>query len=660
MLSWVAHCLVVAAPVYIDGDAEVCPGEGTDAAPYCSLRDAVAQHTFEAGDELLLRDAAQPYDDELVEIFFRSGTAELPLVLAADAGHSPLIRHPVRFFGSSHWVVRDLTFDGSESTNLRAVEFAAGNNMVTNVRIENLDVRDWGGGNVDGSAGAAAAIAVNAGDEGDFTNVVIRGNRITNGKGGGISSNRVDEVLIEDNTIDGLVCAPGIYEADAAVVGLYFGGGRDASIRFNTIRSLDGSDCADGTARVAGVLLQGSDDTEIGQNWISDVGMGAGNGGMGLLTAQGSDDPWAHHNVIVDAEECGLCDDFTYSAGGVRTLFEHNTVVGGQTGVALYYPRDLIFRDNLITGASDFAVRMFRTPINPEDTTVLSWTLERNLYDAESGLFRLEHINDFDLAGWQDACNCDEASVDAPADLGLRAEDFTPSVSSPAIDLGDEAAREPFNGSAPDAGALEAPEIISATVRELEPDQILLVFGPGGTPPIRFDVGCSGFSVAVDGEPASPVGCESTGGAITIRLGDDVLAGQAVTLSYEGPWVRDSSGLGGVLDAVLQPQEIAVANESTMLGGAESSSGTGGSDESGSGSGSISTTGDPGVTSTGSDDERGGGASSGGAGSGAQGGFPSAQGCSLGNGSRPHRGLFLLLLGYVALLRRRRSSSALL
>lgn len=662
LFGYVVASVVFAESLYISGDAKQCESaDGSAGAPYCSLRDAVDADTFVAGDELLFLDASQPYDDdETVEIINRSGTAEAPLVLAAAEGHSPVIRHAVRFSGStSHWIVRDLTFDGSVSTSLRAVSFSAGASTVTNVRVENLDIRDWGAANTAGSASHAAAIAVNAGDDGDFTNVVIRGNRVTNGKGGGISSSRVDDVVIEHNTIDGLVCAPGIYDADAAVIGLYAGRGRDAWIRFNTVRNLDASDCAvpgDGTARVVGVLLQSNDDTEIARNWISDIGMGAGNGGMGLLTAQASDDPWAHHNVIVDAEQCGLCDDFTYSAGGVRTLFEHNTVVGGEVGVALYYPRDLILRDNVVTGATDFAVRMFRTPINPDDMTELSWTLERNLYDAESGLFRLEYNNDFDLAGWQDACNCDEASVDAPADLGLSAEDFTPNVSSPAVDLGDAAQRDPFNGSAPDAGALEGPEIVSATVRELEPDQILLVFGPGGTSPLRFDAGCSGFTVDVDGDLTSMVGCESTGGAITIRLEHDVLAGEAVTLAYAGPWVRDSSGLGGVLDAVLQPQEIAVVNESSVLGGSEASTGSGGSDD----AGSTSTTGAAGTTSTGSGDDGAGEASSGEAGGGAQGGFPSAQGCTLGSGSRPRNGLFLLFLACVGRLRRRRSPAAIL
>lgn len=664
LFAYVVASTVFAQSVYISGDAKQCESaDGSAAAPYCSLRDAVDADTFAAGDELLFLDASQPYDDdEAVEIINRSGTVEAPLVLAAAEGHSPVIRHAVRFVGNtSHWVVRDLTFDGSVTTSLRAVTFSAGTSTVTNVRVENLDIRDWGTANTVGSTSHAAAIAVSAGEQGDLTNVVITGNRVTNGKGGGISSSRVDDVVIEHNTIDGLVCAPGIYDADAAVVGVYAGRGRDAWIRFNTVRNLDASDCAvPGTARVAGVLLQSNDDTEIARNWISNVGMGAGNGGMGLLTAQGSDDPWAHHNVIVNAEQCGLCDDFTYSAGGVRTLFEHNTVVGGQIGVALYYPRDLILRDNVVTGASDFAVRMFRTPTNPDDMTELSWTLERNLYDAESGLFRLEYNNDYDLAGWQDACNCDDASVDAPADLGLSAEDFTPNVGSPAVDLGDDAAGDPFNGSAPDAGALEAPEIVSATVRELEPDQILLVFGPGGTAPIRFDVGCSGFTVDVDGEPASTVGCESTGGASTVRLAEDVLAEQAVTLSYEGPWVRDSSGLGGVLDAVLQPQEIAVANESTMLGGGETSTGAGGSDGESGDSGSTSTTGEPGATSTDSDDEQVGEASSGGAGGGAQGGFPSAQGCTLGTGSRPRSALLLLFLACVGVMRRRCASAAIL
>ena len=221
MLSgFVVVSVVLAAPVYIDGDA-TCPGAGTNDDPYCSLGDAVAQHELEPGDELLVRDAAEPYDGERVEIV-ASGTDESPLVLAPDEGHSPVIQHAIRFSsGSSHWVVRDLTFDGSVATNLRAVEFSAGSSTITDVRVENLDIRDWGAANTNGSVSYAAAIALNAGEEGDFTDAVIRGNRITDGKGGGISTSRVDGIAVENNTIDGLSCAAGIYDADAAVVGIY-------------------------------------------------------------------------------------------------------------------------------------------------------------------------------------------------------------------------------------------------------------------------------------------------------------------------------------------------------------------------------------------------------------------------------------------------------
>ena len=49
----------------------------------------------------------------------------------------------------------------------------------------------------------------------------------------------------------------------------------------------------------------------------------------------------------------------------------------GQIGVAVYYPLELVLRDNVITGATDFAVRMFRTPVNQSGSMRMSWPARR-------------------------------------------------------------------------------------------------------------------------------------------------------------------------------------------------------------------------------------------------------------------------------------------
>src|SRR5687768_2091727 len=102
MMPALVHVLWVAAPWYVDGDAQ-CPGDGSDAAPFCTLQGAFDNDALAAGDEILVRTAAAPYEgariggtDAPASI---SGTTDEPIVLQPDAGHSPVLTGGIELYG---------------------------------------------------------------------------------------------------------------------------------------------------------------------------------------------------------------------------------------------------------------------------------------------------------------------------------------------------------------------------------------------------------------------------------------------------------------------------------------------------------------------------------------------------------------------------------
>jgi len=661
--AWIA-ALWLGAPVYIDGDVG-CPGDGSDASPFCSLQAALDAGPLDAGDELLFRDADDPYEaaGAVVEVVNRDGTSDDPLVLAADEGHTPVLRHRVRFINSSHWIVRGLTFEGTGLSEARALDFGAFGQDVTNVRVEGNAFYNWGGAYDDGSS-VAGVVVFESAPEDTFGDVVVSGNDVQDCRGRAVYANRVDEVRIEHNTIEHLRCHAGLFDAAGAVVGIHVARARDGRVRGNTVRFLDAAECQDPGAnaevRVLGIVLEAQDDTEVVSNWVSDVASEADGRGMGINVAQDSDEAWVHHNVVVDASLCGLCDDVNFSVGGDRSRFEHNTVLGGDFSLLATHPDALVVQDNVFSGASTAAVRMHREPIDVMDTTPLSWTFERNLYNPASSQWVFEYSDAVSFEDWQSGCACDATSVEAEAGLSSEPEDYTPAPSSVAIDLGDSSVRLPFNGAAPDAGAFEAPEVVSAVVFEDDPDQLVVTLAEGGVLPMRFDAGCAGFSVTADTEEVPLSACEALGDAVlSLRMTAPVLMGQEVVLEYGGPWVRDSAAVGGVLDAVLQPVSVEVDNRSAQTSSGDDTSGGMGSTSASSGSGGENSDGSSG---DGSGPSSGSASSAGDTGdvtAGAEGGFPSADGCTCTSGGDDGWPLWLLVL--VALrsgARRRHGSTA--
>lgn len=611
------------APVYVDGDAD-CPGDGSSQTPYCSLQAARDNDPFEPGTTFRLRDAEVPYTHESDVVGFnQDGTEDDPFVLEPDIGHSPILRHGLSFSNVSHWVVRGLTFDGTDVGVSSAIEFFSWDSTETNVTVEGNTIRNWGGG----FGQSTRTIALWAGqpegsESATFDGVNVVGNFVSASRGVGISIARPTDVRVEDNIIEDMSCEAFALDDGNGVVGILMARGRDAVVAGNLVRRFDWSECQENDSRLVGVLLQQFDNAEVRQNWIFDTAAPTEFVGMGIATVQGTDNPWVHHNVLVNNGSCGLCDDVSYSNGGVGNRFEHNTIVGSEVGIDAEFPVAFEARSNLIVGSEVASVRLHTA------NEGLSWTFDNNLYDAEVGVFQVfdgdgSTESDVDFEVWKSECDCDEVSMLGDPSLSNQPEDYTPGLESDAVDLGDASSRGPFNGRGPDAGAFEAPTVTSAEVREASPSQIVVVMGGGGVAPLQFDPSCAGFEVVASGEVVALQSCEALGdGALALELEREVHAEEEVTLSYSGPWVRDSAGVGGVLDAVLPPMSIDVDNASSIE--PPQSESTGGSTTTGGDDTDVPMTSAAGPT-TGDDTTPMGGETGGGPE--VDGGFPAEEGC---------------------------------
>lgn len=641
-----------AAPAYVDGDAE-CPGDGSSEAPYCSLQAVLDNDPFEPGTEYLLRDTEVPYTLESDRVTFndRDGTSDEPLVIGPDVGHSPILRHGISFSNCSHWVVRGLSFDGSGVSVNAAIEFFAFGSDEVDMTAEGNSIRNWGG---DYGGDSRAIHTWNGEMDASLEGVAIVGNYISNVRGIGISSNRPSDLRIENNTIEDLSCEENAVGENGGIGGITVARGRDALVAGNLIRDFDWSDCANADARLIGILLQSQDATEVRENWISNTASSDEFLGLGVAVAQATDDPWVHHNVVANNGLCGLCDDVQYSNGGSGTRFEHNTVIGSRIGIDAQHPIAFEARSNVVVAPELAVVRIYRAPTDGSMDR-LSWTLDNNLYDASNAAFGLEGNADNDFEAWKDGCNCDDAADVADPGLSLEPEDFTPTATSRAVDLGDPSSPSPFNGRAPDAGAFEAPTVVSAEVREASPNQLIVVMGGGSVAPLQFDPGCAGFEVSADAEALELQSCEALGdGTLALRLDRDAYVGESLTLSYGGPWVRDSARIGGVLDAVLPSLSMDVVNGSVVEPPENGTTGgmtTGGDEPDGPTTTDAETTAGGASTAANDPTDDAGGAN---------GGFPADEGCgcrSKGNDGPLAAFSWLMLFGLASASRARRGAS---
>ena len=129
-----------AAILYVNKD-NACPGSGTSASPYCSIKNAV--NAVNAGDTIRIRDAATPYN-EMIQTS-KSGTSGSPITVEPDTGHNPTIYNNGNgstcavfwLSDNSYWIIRNLNFDatGQNTCTQGAILIHANNNNAVGHQI---------------------------------------------------------------------------------------------------------------------------------------------------------------------------------------------------------------------------------------------------------------------------------------------------------------------------------------------------------------------------------------------------------------------------------------------------------------------------------------------------------------------------------------------
>lgn len=580
---------------YVDGDATACPGDGSDATPFCTLQDALDDPSLAAGVHIRVRTAAGPYAG--ADASGIDGEADAPIVLEPDDGHTPIIAGRVSLVASSHWTIRGLMFDGSQlDANVEAIDVETTEEIVEGIVVEGNTILGWGGAPItdpsdDGYSGGAITVAayVTEGSAAAMVGPRIVGNRVLGPRASGIRLYDVVDGVVEGNEITGARCQWELGNSGVHSTGIRVHRGSGSTVRGNYVHDFAPSCEIDGTRRMIGIWLQTAQDAEITANLVRGIVVD-GSYGMGIDLINGSNDARVHHNIVTDVGQCGLCLGAVAAGGGDRTRWVANTVVhAGDYGMDVYQGVGPDVRDNLFVDAGEAFVRVFHTATEVAIDHNLYWT------SGDAAVGRLDYTDQIDLATWIDACACDQASVFADPRLPDAPEDVTPGRDGAAIDAGiDDALVAYHNGAAVDFGALEAPVPGAARIDADDPTAIVLAIESSGAAPLRFDPGCVGLTATGDGEPLRLVGCElADGGALRIELDEPALAGAIIELAYAGASISDSARIGGLVDAIVPASTIAVDNGSTEL---PAGSGT---DTTTSGSSGSTTGADPAETSRG-------------------------------------------------------------
>ena len=398
------------------------------------------------------------------------GRTAPPIVLRPDDGHTPLMGGRIELAGCSYWTIRGLTFDG-QNTQLSnsAITVVGYNPDVAGLIIEDNTILDWDAPLPgEGDFYYAGAISLESSPEDPVIAPIIRNNRILGRRGKAIFLNHVENALVEGNEIGDIRCQ--VYDNGNQTIGIHIEETSGTEIARNYIHDLDNTECPlSGDERVTAIYIHQGDDWQAHHNLIVRVGGGNAMLGMGLNTIQNADNASVHHNIVVEADECGLCNGARASGGSASVRYVHNTVIGGNRfGLDQDDGANSVWLNNLVTGASLAQVRLV-------SADSAGWTFDHNLYFSEEP----DAIGDFsgtpsELEPWQTACGCDENSLSADPLLppsGLH--NFTPAANSPAVDAGVETPEgNDFNGAAPDIGALEAPVVTAVTITAAEPDRV--------------------------------------------------------------------------------------------------------------------------------------------------------------------------------------------
>ena len=583
-----------AADHVVDGDASTCPAAGTEDDPYPTLQCAIDNAALAPGDRIVLRDAASAYDGATTS-GAASGTEGSPIVIEPAFGAGPRLSGGLVLEGVDHWVARDLVLEGGSGTS---VALRGG----TGLTAEGLQILDWDGpGIVVGTTGSAAPDAR------------IVGNRIEGVAQRGIYAENCAGARFIDNDISAVQCVAvsfsictacgddqcfgcgdclGVSEPECTAMQSYDIGGRlgirllagttDVEVAGNYIHDFDSASCGVDNQRNMGMWITSTSagPGSIHHNYIRNVG--AEEYGYGVLMYQSAPGWTIERNVVEGVSECALCEGDFLFFGGSSTQWRHNTIVDAGIGLEVEAAIDATFERNLVVAPRTASVR-----VGPDGVDAPPG-FSGNVYDdgMDVGVWGDAAS---DLPGWQSACGCDDdARAGTPGFFGDG--DFTPAPDGPAADVG--GGDDPFHGTGPDAGALEAALLVSAEITAAEPDRIALTVDNRVAPPLVGAEACAGIEVTADDAPVPLAGCTAAADdRITVTLLDPVSGDSVVTVRHEGATIVDSSRIGGRIGARLAAGELSVQNRAPpgpVPGGSDDGvtsmgDGTGGDDVGGDG-----------------------------------------------------------------------------
>lgn len=573
-----APCDEVAAVLYVDEDDPGCQVDGgTDAAPFCSLQEALDTDP-EPGTAIRVRDSQTPIAGGFTA--GHSGLQSAPLVIEPDCGHAPILASGIAINNASHWTVRGLTFEVQDDSV--ALLFSANTASTLGLIVEDNVFVDSPDGAVDFS-----------GNEEFHNRPIVRRNLLVGVHGTGLSFQDGRDGRIEDNVIIGMECDGADNPSFAAPQeGIRLAeGSANNEIVGNHISDFapgctETSPMGSPIRRSVGIRIRsGTVGTLVENNSVQRIPLLDGEGyAGGIQVHDDALDTLVRRNLVTDIEGCGLCDADDFG-GSTLNRWEHNTVLGCEVGFAIGGSTNVEIRNNLLEG-SRLAVD------SSEELGSTIWA--GNFYAApdEAPQFRAAAMN-LEFEQWQSTCGCDRTSVAGGPPLSGRPDDFAPTARSGALDIG-EPLDEPFVADGPDAGAFEPPVVVE-TALVLDPLSVVVTLSATPFPPLVPVAGCAGVELMDADDVVRVSECRVTevGQAwefvVTLERVND--AAVDATLAVRRPTLVDSSAVGGVFGGFVRPFSVSLAIP--PAGGGESTS-TG----SGEGEGSTQTGGTSGTEAT--------------------------------------------------------------
>lgn len=569
--AWLLAVMLVpsmahAQDLFVDADSG-CPGDGTAGAPFCELLPAL--EAAAPGDRVLLRESEDPYAGVATTASVASGTAGQPIVLEPAPGEAPIVGGAMVFDNVSHWTIRGLTVDLRDVSASPGIDVRSTTQAAVGVRVE--------GNTVLQSAGPG--IRLGSFDDLTAQDVVLRGNFVRGAVGSGIQIIRSANAAVLANVVEDVTCSGGQFKLQSGIAVIFENDGTE--LAGNTIRAL--RECEDGPSmnHVQGIRIRSSSDGTIHDNLVEVEAPGGGNFVGGISIHEESTDWLVHHNVVRGTSGCGLCDGEDFGSAE-RTIWAHNTVVGTDVAVGANESTDAVFAFNLLEGTQR-AVELGGAAGNA--------TFEQNLVSGVADVLAAGDAQSFEAFATD--CGCDDGSVVADAAL-LEADGLTPGASSPAIDLATGSSyRASFNGRAADAGALEVPVPLSATIDD-DGAGVILEVENAWAPPLQPN-GCAGVELLRDGVLDVMLSCvaehdQASGlSRLVIGVGTPMVRGEVAVLEVL-PVATDSTSVGGMIAARVRPTSFELDTSELPEAGDDESSGGNAGSSSGTGEGVEGTT----------------------------------------------------------------------